>query len=160
MIAVIYIPENDRRYGDQAFSYIVKEGRSIAAPVGKANAAVIAPIETQNLWIKKGVTFVEKEVWEKVKELPNNQSMISLLEGKNALFVVHPCENPVGATSDYENLEDLGQIISNIQYKEKTWLERSLLKDNRPEVFKMIRDRLDELKEERANRAQEEGSIF
>lgn len=159
MLAIIYNPRNAGRFGFQAFTYVQGEGRPTTGN-GKGITALV-PIETETLLLRRGVNFVEPAVWEKVLALPANASMVSEMQKQNAITIVKPsAEAPIGSTTDYDDLEAVKLVVEGIQHKDKTWLDRSMMRDTRQPVFQIIKERLDELEEERNARNQEEVGIF
>lgn len=153
-IAILYAPNLAKRFGQQGFFY---EKRS--APVASKSAKVIMMPELECLTLKKGTNFVPLETWQAVEKFDGNQSMLAQMKQQQSLKVFTPnAENPVGSTSDYDNLDDVAEIVGGVN--DKAWLNRSLARDQREAVFRLIEQRLKDIQDDELQRSQSDGMVF
>lgn len=173
-IAIVYKPNLAKRFGQQGFSYVKPGGAPLNLPsaplkAGEGNVSTIAapqvstfmdPVEI--LVLNKGTTFVDKEVWDAVEahQKGGQKDLLAKMDKEGSLKVFRPdAKNPVGATSDYTDLDVVREIVSGVGDRE--WLRRSMARDSREAVFTVINERLDEISEDEKQRAQQdEGSWF
>lgn len=143
-LAVVFVPRNDGRFGKQVFHYPVRVVK------GKKE------IDMEVLPLEKGTNFIDEEVWEAMLSHPPNQAEVARLSENRTLAVYKPdAEVPVGSTSDYTSLQTVRAIVENCSPDHKRWLEISLARDTRPEVFKAISTWMTNLDEVKRNRKQQ-----
>lgn len=144
-IAVVYIPRNDDRLGKQAFHYP-------ARPLAKGRKE----IDMEVLPLEKGTNFVEEEVWELMRSHGVNQSEVDRMTENRSLVIHKPdAEEPVGSTSDFTDLRAVRDIVENCTPNHKRWLEVSLARDSRSQVFTLISAQLEKFEEAKQNRKQQ-----
>lgn len=148
MLAIVYNPRLIKQMGDWVFYY--PSGRT----VGRVKAAPNEQIELNaQLISSKSVNFIEATVWEAIESTPANKPTLDWMKNAGALRVFKPdAEVPVGSTCDFNDLSVVREIVE--ASTDVNWLNVALARDQRREVFPIIRDRISEIQDARAQKVQ------
>lgn len=147
-LAVIFRPKAFGQRSSFLFFYAI--ARDAAVRKGRRTDEV----EMQILELKKGVNFIEEETWTQISNHGKNSEVIAQMLRKNALAVYKPdAEDVVGSTSDFTDLSVVADILQATDDAE--WIQRSIARDKRKEVFKLGSDRIKEIQEDKADRRQQ-----
>lgn len=152
MLAIIFNPKALETLNSHGFYY---EKTSPKATKGQT----WIPVELDSVELKKGLNFVDPEVWEKVLAHGNNSKIISGMASKNAIVIYKAdAEVPTGCSLDYSSLsavEDMIRVTTD-----ETWVKRSRDRDNRPRVIQLCTERLEELEEIKKYKRSQAGSTL
>lgn len=162
--AIAYQPEREKSRqipfgvrGARLFNYQIE--RPTAAK--KDSKLTLADrVEIEVVTINKGTNFIDTDKWNSVLKHEINQTVINGLIKCGALVVHTPtAENPVRDTTDFEDITVIQELAENS--KDVDWLSLSLNVDRRPEVRKLLADRLKDIQDEVAAMSQTmTGSVF
>lgn len=162
--AIAYQPEREKSRqipfgvrGARLFNYQIE--RPTAAK--KDSKLTLADrVEIEVVTINKGTNFIDTDKWNSVLKHEINQTVINGLIKCGALVVHVPtAENPVRDTTDFEDITVIQELAENS--KDVDWLSLSLNVDRRPEVRKLLADRLKDIQDEVAAMSQTmTGSVF
>lgn len=143
MLALIFHPKRFGQYGSFVFNYALNRNNGSKS---RREEVELAAFE-----LKKGVSFVEPEVWAQIIAHGKNGTIVDRMTAQGALSVYTPdAEDPVGSTADFSDLNAVAAILNNTT--DADWISRSISRDSRKEVFKMGSARLKEIEEDKNDR--------
>lgn len=155
--AIAYQPEREKSRqmpfgvrGARLFNYQIE--RPTAAK--KDSKLTLADrVEIEVVTINKGTNFIDTDKWNSVLKHEVNQVVINNLIKCGALAIYTPtAEFPVRDTTDFEDIAIIQELAENS--KDVDWLSLSLNVDRRPEVRKLLADRLKDIQDEVAAMSQ------
>lgn len=148
-IAAIYTPENEKKRaglpfglrGDRLFNYVIERP---AIAKGKSDPR----IEQDAVPLRRGLNLIPSESWVNVQKHEANAEEIARLM-KSGCLVIYTPDSPETAGKDTQDFADTEVIQQLVEYSRSIdWLTLSMNVDRRPEVRKLISDRLKDLREE------------
>ena len=155
--AIAYQPEREKSRqmpfgvrGARLFNYQIE--RPTAAKKD-SKLSLADRIEIEVVTLSKGTNFIDADKWNSVLKHEVNQIAIANLVKCGALTVHTPtAEFPVRDTTDFEDVGIIQELAENS--KDVDWLSLSLNVDRRPEVRKLLADRLRDIQDEVAAMSQ------